>query len=174
MSSAQQYNPGLAELGRKNQAGGYVGIDENGDVVGTFAQRVGTSAEIAAIVLANGELAYTSDTQELFIGDGATTGGLFYYQKPQTQRRTWSDGLPLPNFASIDPETTIVFPKKLGATYRLSFDADFTLDSGNLSNFSVRVFCNGALDASYTGTTPSIISTDWFDLSTGLLLERIS
>ena len=77
MNTSAEYIPGVAELGRKNQAGGYVGIDDSGVVLGTFAQRRDTSANIAAIVLANGELAFTTDTKETFIGDGVTSGGIF-------------------------------------------------------------------------------------------------
>lgn len=47
MSTSAQAIPGLIELGRKNQAGGYVGIDGNGVGIGTFAHRVGTFAEVA-------------------------------------------------------------------------------------------------------------------------------
>lgn len=80
MSTSAEYIPGVAELGRKNQAGGYVGIDDSGDVQGTFAQRVDTAANIAGIVLANGELAFTTDTKETFLGDGITAGGVFVHQ----------------------------------------------------------------------------------------------
>jgi len=85
MSTSAQAIPGLIELGRKNQPNGYVGIDGSGDVIGTFAQRRDIAANIAGIVLANGELAFTTDTKETFIGDGVTSGGLFFSQCPQIQ-----------------------------------------------------------------------------------------
>ncbi|MCK9458168.1 MAG: hypothetical protein M0R80_00630 [Proteobacteria bacterium] len=61
----------------KNAANGYAGLDSNGDVVGVFIPRLGTVAEINAIVLESGEFAYCTDTKELRIGDGTTAGGSF-------------------------------------------------------------------------------------------------
>ena len=42
----------------------------------TLQIKRGTAAEIDALVLLSGELAYTTDTKELRIGDGTTSGGL--------------------------------------------------------------------------------------------------
>jgi hypothetical protein len=46
-------------------------------IEGTFVHRQGTAAEINAIILAPGELAFTTDTSEIRRGDGATPGGVF-------------------------------------------------------------------------------------------------
>ena len=46
-------------------------------IQGTFVHRQGTVSEIDLIVLAAGELAFTTDTNELRRGDGATPGGVF-------------------------------------------------------------------------------------------------
>lgn len=83
MTSIAQYNPGLAELGERNQPNGYVGINSDGLIVGTFTHRVGTAAEIAAITLAAGELAFTTDTLETRRGDGVTAGGIWLASKAQ-------------------------------------------------------------------------------------------
>lgn len=45
-------------------------------ISGTFVHRSGTSAEIGAIVLANGELAFVTDLNEIRRGDGSTPGGV--------------------------------------------------------------------------------------------------
>lgn len=140
MSTSAEYIPGIAELGRKNQAGGYVGIDDSGDVLGTFAQRVDTAANLAAITLAAGELGYASDTQSLFVGDGATAGGIFLHQKPQVQSLALSGG------AIVEPaitSTTLYFAGPKNSRHRLRIFAQFLSDSGNASNFAVTISIKG-------------------------------
>jgi hypothetical protein len=46
-------------------------------IEGTFVHRQDTAAEIDEIVLAAGELAFTTDTNEIRRGDGTTPGGIF-------------------------------------------------------------------------------------------------
>lgn len=70
-------------VGFRNQPDGFVGIESNGDVLGTFASRRDTLANIASVVLAPGELAFTTDTKDVFVGDGVTAGGLFLYSTPK-------------------------------------------------------------------------------------------
>lgn len=136
MSTSAEYIPGVAELGRKNQAGGYVGINGSGVVLGTFAQRRDTAANIAGIVLANGELAFTTDTQETFIGDGVTAGGLFLHQKTRVQTYTGSDTL-VSTPPSPVTDALLLIPAIVGAAYRIKATAKFT-DSSNTSNFMLR------------------------------------
>lgn len=160
MSTLQNYNAGVAELGRKNQAGGYVGIDDNGVVLGTFAQRVDTAANLELITLAAGELGYASDTKELLIGDGATAGGIFHSQVPIVQSKSVSDGLSAVTISTT--ENTIYIPRKLGATYRISGAARFSGDSGNESNFKLRLYFNNTLSG-FIGLLSPLINAAWFD-----------
>ena len=39
--------------------------------------RKGTDAERLSITPASGELIYTTDTKQIFVGDGTTAGGVF-------------------------------------------------------------------------------------------------
>lgn len=151
---------------QKNQPNGLVGIDTNGDVVGTFSQRVGTAAEISAVTLRAGELAYTSDNREIFIGDGTTAGGLFLYQSPRIQTRAYGPGL-------TNAPTTLAFPKVLGAKYRVQFDAAFSGDSSNTSNFAL-VYASSAYPAEIGlgADNTEIIKARWFDASTKKLIEE--
>ena len=63
------------DVANKNEPDGYAGLDENGDITGVLIPRYDTASNINAIVLSAGELATTSDTYELRIGDGSTSGG---------------------------------------------------------------------------------------------------
>lgn len=165
MSTSAQAIPGLIELGRKNQAGGYVGIDGSGDVIGTFAQRRDTAANIAGIVLADGELAFTSDTQEMFIGDGSTTGGLFLRQKIQRKNKAYasSEIITGPSSGSATDTTSILFPKVPGASYRVKVFAVFAGDSSNTSNFGIIVHQQG-LPSLYGGASLKILGqATWSD-----------
>jgi hypothetical protein len=83
MGAIATYNPGVAELGRKNQPGGYPGINDAGEIVGTFVALRATAAEVAALTLANGQLAHCKDTLETRIGDGVTPGGIWLASKSQ-------------------------------------------------------------------------------------------
>jgi len=64
-------------VGTRNAPNGFVGIESDGSVLGTFTSRRNTLANIASVVLAPGELAFTTDTKDVFVGDGVTAGGLF-------------------------------------------------------------------------------------------------
>lgn len=69
--------PTLQLLSGKNQANGYAGLDENGDLIITgIIPKYDTAANLALVVLDAGEIATTSDTHRLLQGDGATAGGL--------------------------------------------------------------------------------------------------
>lgn len=158
MSTSAQYIPGVAELGRKNQADGYVGINGGGVVVGTFSQRRDTAANIAAIVLANGELAFTSDREETFIGDGATAGGIFLSQKPQVASAVGVNTLA--QFVGTMPDSGLTITVKSGATYKILAAVRFTGDTDNISNFKLSL---------YLGTTINILRATeiWGDVNPG-------
>ncbi|MCC7334448.1 MAG: hypothetical protein IT422_05110 [Pirellulaceae bacterium] len=141
MSTAQSYIPGVAELGRKNQAGGYVGIDGSGDVIGTFAQRIDTAANIAGIVLKNGELAFTTDTQETFIGDGVTAGGKFLWQKWQAINKINQSCESVST--SSEGAAGLAILTLTNAVYEVVASVDFSGDSTNSSSFALAIIYDG-------------------------------
>jgi len=59
----------------ENAANGIPVLDGSGDLVGPIILHKGTAATINAIQLAEGQMAYTTDTKTLRIGDGTTMGG---------------------------------------------------------------------------------------------------
>ena len=61
---------------QRDVALGFAGLDASGDLVANIIHRTGTTAELAVIVLAEGEIAYATDTGYLWKGDGATAGGI--------------------------------------------------------------------------------------------------
>ena len=67
---------GAEQTENKDQPDGYAGIDADGNILAAIIPRRETAADLALIVLADGELATTSDTNELRVGDGATNGGI--------------------------------------------------------------------------------------------------
>lgn len=182
MSTSAEYIPGVAELGRKNQAGGYVGINGSGVVLGTFAQRRDTAANIAGIVLANGELAYTTDTQEIFIGDGSTAGGIFLKQKLQVKQLTYASAslVAAPVNLTTTPTSesiSIVLPKSagvIGPHYRMKIYALFSGGAEALSNFAVEV--NTLMDygaGSQLGYVVPYRRESWFDSSLAMVEDRL-
>jgi hypothetical protein len=69
-------------VGERNEADGFVGVEEDGTVSAIVTVRQGTAAELNAIVLADGELAIVTDIDNvgssfanLRWGDGVTAGG---------------------------------------------------------------------------------------------------
>lgn len=50
----------------------------------TLRLRRGTDAERGSVVFAEGELVYTTDTKELYVGDGTTAGGILVTQSGET------------------------------------------------------------------------------------------
>lgn len=141
MGTSAEYIPGVAELGRKNQAGGYVGIDGSGDVLGTFAQRRDTAANIAGIVLKNGELAFTTDTQETFIGDGVTAGGKFLWQKWQNINKINQSCESLST--SSEGAAGLAILTLTNAVYEVVASVDFGGDSTNSSSFALAILYDG-------------------------------
>lgn len=147
MSTSQQLNPGLAAIKLPNQPNGFVQIDGNGDVLGTFAQRRDTAANIAAIVLKDGELAFTTDTKETFIGDGTAAGGLFVSQQWQIKSQNWASGA-IPAFiadGSSDSGNAIVFPCVRGGLYKVRSTAVFAGSDTN-ANFALASRPQGGVD----------------------------
>lgn len=66
-----------AELALALVAAGLVKVDGSGNIVTAgIIPRTGTAAAINAIVLADGEIATTTDTDEVRKGDGVTAGGI--------------------------------------------------------------------------------------------------
>ena len=59
----------------KDAADGIPVLDGSGDLVGPIVLHKGTAAVINAIQLPEGQIAYTTDTKTLRIGDGTTMGG---------------------------------------------------------------------------------------------------
>jgi hypothetical protein len=50
-------------------------LNADGELVGPIIVRTGTAAELDAITLSDGEIAYTTDTEQPRFGDGSTAGG---------------------------------------------------------------------------------------------------
>jgi hypothetical protein len=73
----------ISGIGDRNSPSGYVGIENDGSVIGTFASRRDTYDNISQTVLAAGELAFTTDTKDTFLGDGVTQGGVFLHGTPK-------------------------------------------------------------------------------------------
>ena len=102
-------------VGERNEANGFAGLDASGDLVGTIIPRQDTAANIDAITLAEGELATTSDTNEIRVGDGVTAGGVFI-----AGRKTFSSEESF-SFISTNANTTIkTVAVTAGITYKLS------------------------------------------------------
>ena len=59
----------------ENAANGIPVLDGSGDLVGPIILHQDTAAAINAIQLPAGQMAYTTDTKTLRIGDGTTMGG---------------------------------------------------------------------------------------------------
>jgi hypothetical protein len=67
---------GYEKQSNKDQPSGYAGLDASGNLLATsIIPRAGTATGINAIVLDNGEIATTSDTHKIRIGDGSRAGG---------------------------------------------------------------------------------------------------
>jgi hypothetical protein len=66
---------GSEQAANKNVVNGYAGIGADGSIPATLIARIGTAAEINALVLESGEIAWTTDTFSLRLGDGVTAGG---------------------------------------------------------------------------------------------------
>lgn len=173
MNTSAEYIPGVAELGRKNQAGGYVGINGSGVVLGTFAQRRDTAANIAGIVLANGELAFTTDTKETFIGDGSTAGGVFRHQELQTATKTYVGTIAsAPAVGSATSTTSVLIPKVTSGVYEFDVQGIFYNDTGNQSNFGISISAQGFIPALFS-TYRYLVEQQWNDYTTGALIESL-
>lgn len=60
----------------KNAPNAFAILNEDGQIVGPIIVRAGTAAELDALTLDMGEIAYATDTGRWRMGDGATAGGL--------------------------------------------------------------------------------------------------
>lgn len=63
-------------LGPRDGADGFPGLNASGHLVGTLIARKGTAAALAAVVLAEGEFGWVTDTKTMLGGDGTTAGGI--------------------------------------------------------------------------------------------------
>lgn len=161
-------NLGLGDLGQKNEPDGYVGINSDGIVLGTFAQRIGTAAEISAITLANGELAFTTDTKETFIGDGVTSGGSFLWQQPKWGTKNYTGLIAPPAAGAATSTTSIVLGTPVILVgYRIRVAANFTGGSGNDSNFAIAI--DSGVSVPFGS---SIVIKECWATETGTVLER--
>ncbi len=142
----------------RNQPNGFLGLDAAGNIYGTITHRQGTAAEINAIILASGEMAWVTDWRELRIGNGTTAGGLlvtgsvrvFGNQNVGTSIGTDPAVYPIVDVVSV----------ALGGVYRITGSYQFTGDTDSISNFMVSIFndscqwgylSNPALNLSGTG-----------------------
>ena len=67
---------GYEKQSNKDQPSGYAGLDASGNLLATsIIPRAGTATGIDVIVLDNGEIATTTDTHKIRIGDGSRAGG---------------------------------------------------------------------------------------------------
>lgn len=66
---------GAEQVTNKDQPSGYAGLDEDQVISANVQNRKATKAGLLGTVLFDGELATSSDTHELFVGDGSTPGG---------------------------------------------------------------------------------------------------
>lgn len=66
---------GAEQAVNKGVPGGYAEILEDGTIPGILVHRTGTAAQLNALVLSLGELAFATDTEEWRQGDGVTAGG---------------------------------------------------------------------------------------------------
>ena len=92
---------GAEQTLNKNQANGYVGLGSSSEASGIFVGRSGTAAAINALTLLAGELASTTDTKDLRIGDGATPGGISATLNSQACIVVNAQGTPTQNFAAV-------------------------------------------------------------------------
>lgn len=150
-----------SDLGYRNEANGFVGINADGEIVGTVINRVDTEANLSAIVLANGELAYASDTESVFIGDGATAGGLFFLQKWQTSGRLVTPSGSISNDPTgVDFKGYAVVVKPY-AEYEFNLSASFVGDTSNTSNYVLDVQTDPFLLA-FDNTIGYVLRMDWY------------
>lgn len=169
--SSIQYTPNLDLLRAPNQANGVVAADANGDVLGRWQHMYDTAANILSEVLKSGEIAYAWDTQEYFIGDGTTLGGVFLKQIPQRKNLYLASLVTAPGLGSATDRTSITFRRSLGATYRIEAFAWFAGETSNLSNFGLKFRYGGTRDWLIASNLYHTEQVRWHNASTGLLLE---
>lgn len=166
-----QHTPNLALLRAPNQANGVVAADANGDVLGRWQHMYDTAANILATVLKSGEFAYAWDTQEYFVGDGVTAGGIFFKQIPQRKNLYLASLVGAPTLGAATDLTSITFRRSLGATYRLDATIWFVNDTSNASNFGFKFRYGGIRVDLMNASLYHIERVQWHHASTNLLLE---
>lgn len=170
MSSGNFFNPGLDALRRPNQSDGIVLINSDGDVPGTFSQRRETLAVLAGRLLKAGELAFTTDTEETYIGDGVTNGGRFLWQKPQWGTKNFENLVEPPATGAATESTSIVFPQMaIRQGYRFKVMAIFYGGAGD-ANFGIHI--DTGIDWSETYGFGAHIRELWTAPDTSLLESR--
>lgn len=128
--------------------------DDSGNIVGPVLVRTGTAATIDGIVLSAGEVAVTSDTHEVRLGDGSTSGGVA--PLGSAIAGNWF-GSGVSGSATISGDTTLDGPRFYT---NLTINSTFTLNTGGWP-----VFVSGTLTVNGTigrpgnnGTTASSTS----------------
>lgn len=89
------------------QPNGVALYDGAGALLGKYIVRYGTKAEIDALVLDVGELALTTDTNEIRRGDGVTAGGFAYAGSTASEIRVPATGTALQNGAALRAAYTL-------------------------------------------------------------------
>ena len=149
-------------------ANGVAGLDADGNIVATPIHRVDTAANLSAIVLKTGEIAITSDTQDILRGDGVTAGGVLV----RGNRRFTGSGEVSVVFGSGEtvPSTSVTIPVVPGASYDISGVFGFSGDTDSQSNCIVRTGCTGAtLDTSLNSYTRTLVLESMWFYGTGVV-----
>jgi hypothetical protein len=74
------YNNGAVAGKTPNAANGPLVLDNDGRASGTFIPRTELDSSMGEVTLALGEIATTSDTGQIRVGDGSTSGGARYWR----------------------------------------------------------------------------------------------
>lgn len=94
-------------LANAGLANGVLVSDDDNAVAGKFLVRYGTKAQIDLLVLDVGEVAITTDTDEIRIGDGVTAGGLSHSNSSPSCVVVAATGTALENGAALRAAYTV-------------------------------------------------------------------
>jgi hypothetical protein len=191
--------PSTVELTtHKNVANGYPGLDGSGNMIGTLIVRYDLAGNINLIPLEAGELAITSDTNEIRIGNNVALGGISFNPLGSQQCIVLSasgtpaqNGLALlntyasakirtPNGAAIGPNnriTILVFPGRYdlsnvgGAGASLVLDTSYINLVGIGGSANTRIITDSLTSGGTRSTihiTANNISIQGFELVSGV------
>lgn len=131
--------PDLSGVVLESQANlplGYVQPDAAGHIIAPIISLYGPAVEIDTTLLELGRVAYTTDTNEIRRGDGATLGGIFVVGHPRLYVR---GSTTLTTTDLSNPNSTDTIPVKHGALYRIFGLFRGFNDTDNLSNFQLSI-----------------------------------